>query len=52
MWKDKINVNEINIVKSEKNISELIQYLVLEIEMNETKVHNGIKKSMTKINMN
>ena len=37
MWKDKINVNEINIVKSEKNISELIQYLVLEIEMNETK---------------
>ena len=52
MWKDKINVNEINIVKSEKNVSELIHYLVLEIEMNETKVHNGIKKSMTKINMN
>ena len=52
IWKNKIDINEINIVKSEKNVSELIQYLVLEIEMNETKVHNGIKKSMTKINMN
>ena len=52
MWKDKIDVNEIKIMKSEKNVSELIQYLVFEIEMNETKVHNGIKKSMNKINMN
>jgi len=44
MWRDKININDIIIHKSQKNMSGLIQFLVGEIEMNETKVQNGIKK--------
>lgn len=46
LWKDKIDINKIEIHKSQKNIAELIQFLVGEIEMNEKKVHNGIKKIM------
>ena len=46
LWKDKIDINEIKINKSQKNIAELIHFLVGEIEMNEKKVHNGIKKIM------
>ena len=50
MWKDKINVDEINIHKSQKNVSELLQFLVKDIEMNQTKVENGIKKTMNRFN--
>ena len=46
MLRDKININDIIIHKSQKNMSGLIQFLVGEIEMNETKVQNGIKKIM------
>ena len=46
MWRDKIDVNDMNIHKSQKNMSGLIQFLVGEIEMNENKVQNGIKKIM------
>ena len=46
MWRDKIDVNDMNIQKSQKNMSGLIQFLVGEIEMNEKKVQNGIKKIM------
>ena len=44
MWKDQININEIDVHKSQKNMSSLLQFLVGEIEMNEKKVQNGIKK--------
>lgn len=46
LWKDKIDVNKLEINKSQKNIAQLIQFMVGEIEMNETKVQNGIKKIM------
>lgn len=46
LWKDKIDVDKLEINKSQKNMAELIQFLVGEIEMNETKVQNGIKKIM------
>ena len=46
MWKDKIDIENIDIHKSQKDMSKLIQFLVGEIEMNETKVQNGIKKIM------
>ena len=50
MWKDKINVDEINIHRSQKNMAGLIQFLVNDIEMNSTKVQNGIKKTMNRFN--
>ena len=50
MWKDKINIDEIDIHKSQKNVSELLQFLVKDIEMNQTKVENGIKKTMNRFN--
>jgi len=46
MWKDKIDIETIDIHSSQKDMSKLIQFLVGEIEMNETKVQNGIKKIM------
>lgn len=46
MWRDKINVDNIMIHTSQKNMAELLQFLVGEIEMNEKKVQNGIKKIM------
>ena len=46
IWRDKINVNELDIHKSQKNISGLLQFLVNEIEMNEKKVQDKIKKIM------
>ena len=46
MWKDKIDKDNIPIVKSQMNIADLIHFLVGEIEMNEKKVDNGIKKMM------
>jgi spore maturation protein CgeB len=46
MCKDKIDIEHIDIHKSQKDMSKLIQFLVGEIEMNETKVQNGIKKIM------
>jgi flap endonuclease-1 len=44
MWKDTINVNEIIIHKSQRNISELLHFLVQEIEMDEKRVQSSIKK--------
>jgi len=52
MWKDQINVNEMDIHKSQKNMSSLLQFLVGEIEMNEKKVQNGIKKIINVHNYN
>ena len=46
MWRDKITVDNIIIHTSQKNMAELLQFLVGEIEMNEKKVQNGIKKIM------
>ena len=46
MWRDKINIDNIVIHTSQKNMAELLQFLVGEIEMNEKKVQNGIKKIM------
>ena len=46
MWKDKIDVDTIDIHKSQKDMASLIQFMVGEIEMNQTKVQNGIKKIM------
>ena len=50
MWKDKIDIENIDIHKSQKDMSKLIQFLVGEIEMNENKVQNGIKKIMNQHN--
>jgi len=44
MYRDKININELKISKSNKDIGKLINYLVHDIEMNELRVQNGIKK--------
>lgn len=44
LFKNNINVDEIKIHTSEKNISELQSFLINEIEMNETRVNNAIKK--------
>ena len=52
MWKDQININEIDVHKSQKNMSSLLQFLVGEIEMNEKKVQNGIKKIINVHNYN
>ena len=46
MWRDQINIENIDIHTSQKNMAELIQFLVGDIEMNEKKVQNGIKKIM------
>ena len=46
MWKDKIDKDNVPIVNSQMNIADLIHFLVGEIEMNEKKVDNGIKKMM------
>jgi len=44
MYRDKINIDELKISKSNKDIGKLIHFLVNDIEMNELRVQNGIKK--------
>ena len=44
LFKDKININELNIIKPNKNIDELKNYLINEIEMNDSRVNNALKK--------
>jgi len=44
MYKDNLKVDDIVINKSNKDIGKLINFLVNDIEMNESRVHNGIKK--------
>ena len=41
---DKINMDDIQIYTSERNIPQLEKYLIQEIDMNEKKVYNTIKK--------
>ena len=47
-WKNwdifKINMDDIQIYTSERNIPQLEKYLIQEIDMNEKKVYNTIKK--------
>jgi len=44
LFKNNINVDEINIHTSDKNLSELKSFLINDIEMNETRVNNSFKK--------
>ena len=44
MHRDKLKPEEIDIKKSNRDLGGLIQFLVNDIEMDEKRVHNGIKK--------
>ena len=44
MYKDKLKIDELKIYHSEKNIDELYKFLIDDIQMNEKKVHNALKK--------
>jgi flap endonuclease-1 len=44
MFKGKLDINELKIYKSEKDITKLYAFLVGEIEMNEKRVQNALKK--------
>ena len=44
IFKNNIDTNSINIIHSKKNIEGLINYLVKDVEMNEKRVQNSIKK--------
>jgi len=50
MYKDKLNPEEIAISKSNRDIGSLINFLVKDIEMNELRVQNGIKKIQNILN--
>ena len=50
MYRDKLNVEELSIIKSNRDIGGLIQFLVKDIEMNELRVQNGVKKIMNTLN--
>ena len=50
MYKDKLNPEEIVISKSNRDIGSLINFLVKDIEMNELRVQNGIKKIQNILN--
>ena len=50
MYKDKLNPEEILISKSNRDIGTLINFLVKDIEMNELRVQNGIKKIQNILN--
>jgi len=44
LFRDKIKLEDIEIVSSEENISELREFLMDEVEMNEKRVQNALKK--------
>ena len=44
MYHDKLNPSELNFVKKEQNIKELINYLVNDCEISSSRVQNSIKK--------
>lgn len=44
MHRDKLKPEEIDVKKSNMNLGELIKFLVNDIQMDEKRVHNGIKK--------
>ena len=44
MFKGKLDINELKNYKSEKDITKLYAFLVGEIEMNEKRVQNALKK--------
>jgi len=50
MHKDKLNPEEIVINRSNRDIGSLINFLVKDIEMNELRVQNGIKKIQNILN--
>jgi len=52
MYRDKLNVAELPIIKSNRDIGGLIQFLVKDIEMNELRVQNGVKKIMNTLGNN
>ena len=44
MYRDKLNVDELNVHKSNKDVGGLIKFMVNDIEMNELKVQKAVKK--------
>ena len=44
LFRDKIKIEDIEIVSSEENISGLREFLMDEVEMNEKRVQNALKK--------
>ena len=44
MYKDKLKIDELKIYHSEKNIDELYKFLIDDIQMNEKRVQNALKK--------
>ena len=50
MHRDKLNPEEMDIKKSNKDLGGLIKFLVDEIEMDEKRVHNGVKKIQDTVN--
>ena len=52
MYKDKLNVNELEIHKSNRDIGKLINFMVGDIEMNESRVQKAIKKIQNSLGNN
>jgi flap endonuclease-1 len=44
MYRDKLNVDELNVHKSNKDVGGLIKFMVNDIEMNELRVQKAVKK--------
>ena len=44
MYKDKLKIDELKIYHSDKNIDELYKFLIDDIQMNEKRVQNALKK--------
>ena len=51
MYKDKLNINELEIHKSNRDIGKLINFMVDDIEMNELRVQKAIKKIQNSLNV-
>ena len=51
MYKDKLNVSELEIHKSTKDTGKLINFMVDDIEMNELRVQKAIKKIQNSLNV-
>ena len=44
MYRDKLNVEDLNVHKSNKDVGGLIKFMVNDIEMNELRVQKAVKK--------
>ncbi len=52
LFKNNINTDKLNIIHSNENINELTNYLINDIEMNENRVKNALKKYNHKFQSN